>query len=224
MWRTSLSKSGSISRLKPFLIGKQQAATLWSLSQPSFSSSSFSIPSEAASASKDTQLLLFKHPLFLPRRQRVIDYFSGQVLSRSGISTRSQNMSSRPLTSKDKGSMGATASRSWVLAPQYTEKPFFKNGNFRISTDSTDTLSDISFRIVDQSRYEEILNLLYTNFHSDEPMSKAVQMIDREGTRNKVLDDFALHGLVQVRLSFLKRSEGGRRQTERSVFKFFLSW
>ena len=68
---------------------------------------------------------------------------------------------------------------------------------FRISTDSTDALADISFRIVDQSRYEEILDLLYTNFHTDEPMSKAVQMIDREGTRNKVLDDFALDGLVQ---------------------------
>ena len=72
--------------------------------------------------------------------------------------------------------------------------------NFRISTDSTDALADISFRIVDQSRYEEILQLLYTNFHSDEPMSKAVQMIDREGTRNKVLDEFALQGLVQVSL------------------------
>ena len=59
-------------------------------------------------------------------------------------------------------------------------------------------MADISFRIADQSRYEEILQLLYTNFHSDEPMSKAVQMIDREGTRNKVLDDFALQGLVQV--------------------------
>ena len=28
-------------------------------------------------------------------------------------------------------------------------------------------------------------------------MSKAVNMIDKAGTRNKVLDDFALHGLVQ---------------------------
>jgi len=33
------------------------------------------------------------------------------------------------------------------------------------------------FRIVDQSRYSEILDLLYTNFHTDEPMSKAVGMI-----------------------------------------------
>ena len=119
MW-SSLSKSGSISRLFPaqFLIGKQQRATLWSLSQPFyFSSLSFFTVSEAASASKDTQVLpLFKHPqpLFLLGIRPAIDYFRGghQVLSRSGISTRSQNMSSRPLTSEDKGSMGATASRS----------------------------------------------------------------------------------------------------------------
>ena len=106
LW-SSLSKSGSISRL---LIGKQQPATLWSLSQPA---SSFL--SEAASASKDTQLL--KQPL-----KRAIDYLPFCVLSRSGISTRSGNMSSlrgpasklssRGLTSEDKGSMGAAASRS----------------------------------------------------------------------------------------------------------------
>lgn len=65
--------------------------------------------------------------------------------------------------------------------------------------DSTgDGLQDISFRIADQSRYPEILNLLYKNFHTDEPMSKAVGMIDGDGTRVPVLDDFALNGLTQV--------------------------
>ena len=64
-----------------------------------------------------------------------------------------------------------------------------------------DPLADISFRIVDQSRYPEIIELLYANFHPDEPMSKAVGMVKDSQERNKTLDDFALHGLSQVRFS-----------------------
>ncbi len=39
-------------------------------------------------------------------------------------------------------------------------------------------LSDVTFRPVDQSRYPEILELLYANFHTDEPMSRALQIYD----------------------------------------------
>ncbi len=71
---------------------------------------------------------------------------------------------------------------------------------FRISVDSSgDGLSDISFRIVDQSRYPEIMKLLYSNFHTDEPMSKTVGMIDAQGSSVQVLDEFTLNGLKQVR-------------------------
>ena len=58
--------------------------------------------------------------------------------------------------------------------------------------------SDVSFRIVDQSRYPEILKLLYANFHPDEPMSRAVGMVDGSKQTNPILDDFALNGLKQV--------------------------
>lgn len=68
---------------------------------------------------------------------------------------------------------------------------------------SGDALSDISFRIVDQSRYPEIMNLLYENFHTDEPMSKTVGMIDEQNSRVPVLDDFTLYGLAQVRFGLL---------------------
>lgn len=39
-------------------------------------------------------------------------------------------------------------------------------------------LSDIMFRIVDQSRFAEVLSLLYSNFHTDEPMSRALKIYD----------------------------------------------
>ena len=58
------------------------------------------------------------------------------------------------------------------------------------------------FRIVDQSRYSEILDLLYTNFHTDEPMSKAVGMIKDPSDKNPTLDEFALDGLKQVFSTF----------------------
>ena len=51
---------------------------------------------------------------------------------------------------------------------------------------------------MDQSRYPEILKLLYANFHPDEPMSRAVGMVDGNQTTNPILDDFALNGLKQV--------------------------
>ena len=58
--------------------------------------------------------------------------------------------------------------------------------------------SDVSFRIVDQSRYPEILKLLYINFHTDEPMSRALGIIEDKDLRIPVLDKFALDGLKQV--------------------------
>lgn len=61
-----------------------------------------------------------------------------------------------------------------------------------------EALKDISFRIVDPSRYEDILEVLYANFHTDEPMSKAVGIIKDPKERNPVLDQFALDALHQV--------------------------
>ena len=55
-----------------------------------------------------------------------------------------------------------------------------------------------NYRIVDQSRYTDILDLLYTNFHTDEPMSKAVGIIKDPSDRSPTLDTFALDGLKQV--------------------------
>jgi len=46
---------------------------------------------------------------------------------------------------------------------------------FRLSVAAVPTdLADVTFRIVDQSRYAEVLDLLYANFHTDEPISKYV--------------------------------------------------
>ena len=72
---------------------------------------------------------------------------------------------------------------------QETKKRFFANdANHHV----------INFRIVDQSRYTDILDLLYTNFHTDEPMSKTVCMIKDPSDKNPTLDTFALDGLQQV--------------------------
>ena len=52
-------------------------------------------------------------------------------------------------------------------------------------------------RIVDQSRYTEVLDLLYTNFHTDEPMSRALKIFD--GTnRIPEADDYTLRALSEV--------------------------
>ena len=67
---------------------------------------------------------------------------------------------------------------------------------------NSESLADISFRIADQSRYPDILDLLYANFHTDEPMSKTVGMIKDPRDRNPVLDEFAIHGLDQVKYLF----------------------
>ncbi len=42
------------------------------------------------------------------------------------------------------------------------------------------------------------MKLLYANFHTDEPMSKSVGMIGKDGASVQVLDDFTLDGLKQV--------------------------
>lgn len=112
----------------------------------------------------------------------------GQQIQRLGVrnvsydstSTKEGHISSTHTVSKKapvNDNMGATASRT-------------------ISVEAPETLSDIAFRIVDQSRYPEILHLLYKNFHTDEPMSKTVGMLD--GTTSvPVLDEFALNALGQ---------------------------
>ena len=52
------------------------------------------------------------------------------------------------------------------------------------------------FRIVDQSRYTEVLDLLYTNFHTDEPMSRALKIFD--GTnRIPEADEYTLRALTE---------------------------
>ena len=57
-------------------------------------------------------------------------------------------------------------------------------------------LSDVVFRIVDQTRYTEVLDLLYTNFHTDEPMSRALKIFD--GTnRIPEADDYTLRALSE---------------------------
>ena len=60
---------------------------------------------------------------------------------------------------------------------------------FRLST-----VPGISFRIANHSRYDEVQNLLYNNFHVDEPMSKTLKMYDGI-TRSPILNQFALDGL-----------------------------
>ena len=57
-------------------------------------------------------------------------------------------------------------------------------------------LSDLSFRIVDQSRYQEVLDLLYANFHQDEPMSRALKIYDGVN-RVPEADQYALDALTQ---------------------------
>ena len=57
-------------------------------------------------------------------------------------------------------------------------------------------LTDVVFRIVDQSRYTEVLDLLYTNFHTDEPMSRALKIFD--GTnRIPEADEYTLRALAE---------------------------
>ena len=57
-------------------------------------------------------------------------------------------------------------------------------------------LTDVVFRIVDQSRYTEVLDLLYTNFHTDEPMSRALKIFD--GTnRIPEADEYTLRALSE---------------------------
>jgi len=57
-------------------------------------------------------------------------------------------------------------------------------------------LSDVVFRIVDQTRYTEVLDLLYSNFHTDEPMSRALKIFD--GTnRIPEADDYTLRALAE---------------------------
>ena len=49
---------------------------------------------------------------------------------------------------------------------------------------------------MDQSRYTEVLDLLYTNFHTDEPMSRCLKIFD--GTnRIPEADDYTLRALSE---------------------------
>merc|ERR1712142_1049276 len=67
-----------------------------------------------------------------------------------------------------------------------------------LSTDSvlsTCSTNDLNFRICGATDYHKVVDFLYPNFHRDEPMSKALDLVGPEMERNQVLDDFALHGL-----------------------------
>ena len=55
-------------------------------------------------------------------------------------------------------------------------------------------LTDITFRIIDQPRYTEVLDLLYNNFHNDEPMSRALKIFDGVH-RIPDADDYTLRAL-----------------------------
>eukprot|EP00094_Tigriopus_californicus_P012201 TCALIF_11793-PA protein Name:"Protein of unknown function" AED:0.11 eAED:0.11 QI:279/0.5/0.66/1/1/1/3/117/158 len=57
-------------------------------------------------------------------------------------------------------------------------------------------LNDITFRIVDQSRYPEVLELLYANFHPDEPMSRALNIYSGDH-RVPAIDEYTLNGLKE---------------------------
>lgn len=65
-----------------------------------------------------------------------------------------------------------------------------------LSVGGPQDLHDVVFRIVDQSRYTEVLDLLYTNFHTDEPMSRALKIFD--GTnRIPEADEYTLRALTE---------------------------
>ena len=65
-----------------------------------------------------------------------------------------------------------------------------------LSVGGPQDLSDVIFRIVDQSRYTEVLALLYTTFHTDEPMSRALKIFD--GTnRIPEADEYTLRALSE---------------------------
>ena len=65
-----------------------------------------------------------------------------------------------------------------------------------LSVGGPQDLHDVVFRIVDQSRYTEVLDLLYTNFHTDEPMSRALKIFD--GTnRIPEADEYTLRALSE---------------------------
>ena len=61
----------------------------------------------------------------------------------------------------------------------------------RLSVAGPSDLSDVVFRIVDQSKYAEVLDLLYKNFHTDEPMSRALSIFDGEN-RIPEADEYTL--------------------------------
>ena len=84
----------------------------------------------------------------------------------------------------------------------------------RLSVAGPTDLDQVVFRIVDQSRYAEVavslsmfiqsttacvsqvLDLLYTNFHTDEPMSRALKIFDGSN-RIPEADDFTLRALAE---------------------------
>ena len=71
---------------------------------------------------------------------------------------------------------------------------YYMNLLSRLSVAGPSDLSDVVFRIVDQSMYAEVLDLLYTNFHTDEPMSRALRIFDGEN-RIPEADEYTLKAL-----------------------------
>lgn len=123
-----------------------------------------------------THLLITKECL---RRLRVVrNPFHLSLLRSSQVQTQPHYLTCPKRTfAHDLQVMGVTASRTLSVAGP------------------TD-LNDITFRIVDQSRYPEVLELLYANFHPDEPMSRALNIYSGNH-RVPAIDEYTLNGLKE---------------------------
>ncbi|XP_059082292.1 uncharacterized protein LOC131879858 [Tigriopus californicus] len=122
-----------------------------------------------------THLLITKECL---RRLRVVrNPFHLPLLRSSQIQTQHYQYCPKRTFAHHLQVMGVTASRTLSVAGP------------------TD-LNDITFRIVDQSRYPEVLELLYANFHPDEPMSRALNIYSGDH-RVPAIDEYTLNGLKE---------------------------
>ena len=56
-------------------------------------------------------------------------------------------------------------------------------------------MTDLTFRIASEENYEDVISFLYANFHRDEPMSKALELVGEDLSHVEALDEFGLHAL-----------------------------
>lgn len=63
-----------------------------------------------------------------------------------------------------------------------------------MSGDSSNPLAGIQYRIANESRYEDVVNSLYANFFTDEPMSHCLELTDGV-KRDPILDEFVYAAL-----------------------------